>query len=174
LSNFFINDKSYQKARCFVIPYILRKGGALNDAEDVIQEAFITFFKKLSTPGFQLTSNPENYIFGASKKIWADKLKKRSLLIDDCTDIEGFEEECDGIAEIEERKGKYRDILNRYRNRLSEKCKQVFKYREEGLSCEQIAEKMGWDSSRITKNKFHLCKRRLLELAAEDPEYKNL
>src|SRR3979490_1256615 len=60
---------------------ILANGGNAQDAEDIFQETLIIFCRKIKDPGFKLPAQLSTYLFGISRFLWKDELKKRKPFI---------------------------------------------------------------------------------------------
>ena len=54
-------------------------GGSTNDAEDVFQDALIILIRKTKTD-FQLTAQLSTYLYGVSRLLWNEQLRKRKRL----------------------------------------------------------------------------------------------
>ena len=54
--------------------YIRRKGGNLEDAKDVFQEAIMVIFRKAQLAGFELKSSFYSFLFGICRNIWLQKI----------------------------------------------------------------------------------------------------
>jgi RNA polymerase sigma factor (sigma-70 family) len=160
----------YKKAYGLVRSYVTKRSGSFKDFEDIFQEGVYIFLRKIQSKNLKLTCEPEIYILGVCKKLWLRELGNRQIHLS--TDIlENIEDNrSDGVT-AKERMEFLITLLERNIKKLSQKCQDIFNYRKEGLSCEEIAERMNLDSGQISRNKLYTCKRRLLSLVYRDVEY---
>ncbi len=98
-----------------------------------------------------------------------DSKRKDQVLFDSMENIE--DNQSANISSIR-RKEFLIDIIQKNIKNLSQKCQEVFKHKQEGLTCDQIAERMKMDNEQILRNKMYTCKKRLLTLVYQDAEYK--
>lgn len=164
----------YTKALKLVRRYVLNNCGNLQDVEDVLQDGFIIFFTNIKKQSFQLTVEPEYYIFGVCKNLWLKEIKRRSKIVEDCGHIDFHPDDNIDSIELVVRKERLLNIIDRNIKKLSEKCQEIFKFRKEGLSCDDISKRMNWKNRQISKDKIYRCKKRLLQITSEDREYINL
>ncbi|MBC7865055.1 MAG: sigma-70 family RNA polymerase sigma factor [Bacteroidia bacterium] len=74
-------DKAMKKLYGYysaVRAHVLKNSGKAQDAEDLYQEALIIFCKKVKEENFKLTSSINTFLFGISKMLWNEELRKRS------------------------------------------------------------------------------------------------
>jgi|GEM_PF-2172689 len=58
--------------------YVIKKGGNVNEAEEVIQEAMYRFYEKIRMDKlYTLTTQPEGAIFGFVRYIWQERIRER-------------------------------------------------------------------------------------------------
>ena len=154
-----------------VVKYVLKNSGTIEDANDILQEGFTAYIINIRKPDFKLTTNPENYIFCICRNLWLSQIRIKRQKRTFSEEFENFPCEESNLILIKERKDALINIMDNNIKRLSQKCQEIFRFRKEGLSCEQIAVKMNWKKGSISKDKFYRCKKRLLQVIAEDPEY---
>ncbi len=167
------NPSVYTKAMDLVRAYILRKSGVMADAQDIFHEGLMIFMRKARKDQFKLTCPPEVYILGICKKLLkrrkSDEVERRPL-----AGIENVVDDSDDSLEATCRKELLMKLMQKHIKNLSEKCQEVFKYKMEGLTCEEIADIMEMDSEQILRNKTYTCKKRLWKLIQQDPEYRKI
>lgn len=73
-----------------------------------------------------------------------------------------------------ERKELLMKIIDRNVQKLSPKCKEVLSYVRNGLSHKEISMRIGYKNHMIVKDKIYRCKKILLELIQNDPEYNEI
>ena len=165
----------YSKTLRLVRNYVLRNSGIYADVEDIMQEGLLVFFRNLKNPEFNLTTtHPEFYIYSVCQKLWLKELERRrkSKTYNSTGELMNITE--DPNEDYQLRKENLLKIIQKSMKLLSPKCQQVFKYREEGLSCDQIADKMNFSGRGIAKDKIFRCKKRLIQLIQKDEEYLDL
>jgi len=164
------NPAVYKKTYSLVRAYIICRSGSIEDVQDILQDGFYIFFRKAEKKELDLKCQIESYVLGICKKLWLKELCNRQGK----SFTDAFEELEQSVEdEIHQKVSSelLMDIFIRNIKKLSEKCQEVFELRMEGLSCEEIAEKMGLSSEQISRNKAFTCKKRQLDLIYQDPEY---
>jgi RNA polymerase sigma factor (sigma-70 family) len=150
---------------------ILSKGGKLEDAEDIYQEALIILFGKVNEADFKLTSQLHTYLYSICRILWKDELKKRNQLqfADVETKLNKAEE--DNLEELLENENKAK-LAEKVIMELGEKCKELLLlFYAQALSMKKIATKMGYNSENTVKNQKYKCleaaKKKLKKLKEE-------
>ncbi len=144
---------------------IRENGGNKEDAEDIFQEALIIFSRKCEDPSFVLTSAVGTYLYGVSRFLWSDEMKKRSRQSEVGADIrrhDGWDEgaEWENVVEQEQKFKKAESVLSK----IGEKCLQLLKlFYLENKSMKEIASKMEMNSEKIAKNQKYKCLERARE-----------
>ncbi|MDF1571887.1 MAG: sigma-70 family RNA polymerase sigma factor [Bacteroidales bacterium] len=160
-------------ARRLVVGYVLNNSGTIEDANDILQEGFEVFILNLRKPDFKLKTKPESYIFCVCRNLWLNHLNSEKRNIDHCREFEDISAIGDDQIILKQRKEFLLDIIDKNMKRLTQKCQEIFKLRKEGLSYEEIANRMNFKKGSISKDKYYRCKKRLLELISKDQEYLN-
>ena len=147
---------------------IISNGGRRQDAEDVFQEALIILCRKAREPEFKLTSQLSTYLFGISRFIWKDELRKRKHIV--LADVENgredpHEREFKDLVEQEHEA----ELAEKILSDMGERCRELlFLFYQTGLKLKDIASKMGYNSENTAKNQKYKClegaKNRLKEL----------
>lgn len=165
------NPSVYTKAMDLVRAYILGNSGVMEDAQDIFHEGLMIFMRKARKDQFKLTCPPELYILGICKNLWK---KRKANEVEQITPnaLENLVDNCNDSLDATHRKELLIKLMEKHIKNLSEKCQEIFKYKIEGLTCEEIAEKMKMNSDQISRNKTYTCKKRLWELIQQDPEYR--
>jgi len=174
LSPDLFNPTVYSRALGMVRKYVLQNSGEMYDVDDVMHDGLIIYFQKVSQDDFQLTVKPEYYILKVCKNLWLKELskKKRVILVERHRD--NIEDNQDYLKKIRERKEVLIALIDRNVKNLSAKCRKLFEYKMEGLSCDEISELMNFNNRQISKDKTYRCKKRLLFLIQQDPEYRRM
>ncbi|MDQ4140344.1 MAG: sigma-70 family RNA polymerase sigma factor [Bacteroidota bacterium] len=112
--------KIYARAYPMVLHYVKQHGGTPEDAQDLLQEAIITFYEKIMQDEFTLTASVTTYLMAICKNLWLRELEKRRRLQEADTEkpdvAEEFNPEPDEpklelISFVEQLGNKCRDIL---------------------------------------------------------------
>ncbi|MCB0519201.1 MAG: sigma-70 family RNA polymerase sigma factor [Lewinellaceae bacterium] len=145
--------------------------GTDDDARDIFQEALFTIHDKASQPGFQLSSKFSSYLYGVSRNLWRNQLKKKYrqdvTILDEVTYMD------DAQLDIDFEATERRKLYERYFDRLEEKCRRVLTLYFQGKSMQEIAdvEKISEVNARQQKSR---CQKHLIESIQKDPLYREL
>lgn len=167
----FYDSSVYKKTYFFVKQYILKNSGNFYDFEDILQDGFCIFLRKVQSKSFILSTKPEYYIYRICVKLWLKELEKRrraKIFLHDGTKDSGMM--CPNEQDFLRKERLLRIIENNIKH-LPEKCQQFFQFKKEGLTLDQIARKMGFKNQHVSKDKGFRCKKRLLELIEEDEDF---
>jgi RNA polymerase sigma factor (sigma-70 family) len=145
--------------------HVLSNSGSDEDVSDVFQDTIIVLYNQITENILNLTTDLKGYFFGIARNVWSAQLRKKQKT----TELEI------DIADEEENEEQYDQILERIISRVFQKLKpdqqMVLSLFSEGLSYEEIADKMDLKNEVYARRKKYLCKEALLELVKEDPEY---
>lgn len=141
------------KAFPMVKSHVRKHSGTSTEAEDIFQEALIILLKKVHLPEFQLSSSLSTYVFGISKFLWNNELRKRKphleFQLDHAGEIDPTE-----YNEMDERIGFAQKALQS----VSERCREIFQlFYIERLSMKSIAEKLGYTNEQNAKTQKYKC-----------------
>ncbi|MBO9702751.1 MAG: sigma-70 family RNA polymerase sigma factor [Sporocytophaga sp.] len=147
---------------------IISKGGKLEDAEDVFQEALIILYKKVRYTEFRLTAKLSTYLYSVCRFLWKDALIKNGR--QDFSDmIDANEDNEESMwAEMKEQESDL-STSEKIINDLGGRCKELLMlFYMEAMKLKDIASKMGYSSENTAKNQKYKCleaaKKRLKEL----------
>ena len=145
--------------------HVLSNSGSDEDVSDVFQDTIIVLYNQITENILNLTTDLKGYFFGIARNVWSAQLRKKQKT----TELEI------DIADEEENEEQYDQLLERIISRVFQKLKpdqqMVLSLFSEGLSYEEIADKMDLKNEVYARRKKYLCKEALLELVKEDPEY---
>lgn len=151
---------------------ILQKGGTVDDAKDVFQEALIVIYNKSLKPDFELTSEFYTYLFGICKFIWYRKREKKANNTVTIPDDNGYTNEFDIEKDILKRE-KYR-LYERNLQKLGDFCKNLLILFFSGESMKIIAEKFDLKNEHTARNRKYRCQKELEKLIVTDEEFEEL
>ncbi len=164
----------YKESFSSISNWVKKNSGTEKEAEDVFQDAIVAVYQKSKEEGFQLSCKLSTFIFGVAKKIWLYRLRSKGRFVhteNDFTDISEFEDlRADQLmiqSEIEK-------VYKRGFDRLSEECKTILTHFFNGLSMNQIMDKLGLANEGVTRKKKFRCKNELVKLVESDPLYPEL
>lgn len=141
--------------------YIQRKGGNLEEAKDIFQEAIVLYYEKLVIEGFQPIVSDGAYLMGIVKKRWLKHHEQFTAY----ESLEGIE-----VTEEKIQQPQTKQLLQ-YLKQSGERCMdllQAFYY--EKLNMKQVADRFGYTNERsATVGKF-----KCLEKVREEIKQKSL
>ena len=147
--------------------HVLSNSGSDEDVSDVFQDTIIVLYNQITENVLNLTTDLKGYFFGIARNVWSAQLRKKQKT----TELEI------DIADEEENEEQYDQLLERIISRVFQKLKpdqqMILSLFSEGLSYEEIADKMDLKNEVYARRKKYLCKEALLELVKEDPEYQD-
>lgn len=156
-----------------MLGYIKRHGGNENDAKDTFQESLMVIFKLIQSEQLDIKTDFGSFLNGIAKRIWLNKIRQDSIHSRFVTSSnpETFEDhpsdvELEGEMEL--------NLIRKHIVKLGEECRKVLMMSAEGISNEEIAEKMGYKSEKIVRTKKYKCKEALIQLIKSDPQFKQM
>lgn len=127
--------------------------GTKQDAQDIFQDGLLIFCNKVQTPGFQLSSTPETFLYGICKNLWFNELKKmknreaKNVVLDQ--DFNPTEEDNE-----EEQLQLATSILAQ----LSKKCQDILElFYFQKKSMQAIAAALSFTSAKVARNQKYKC-----------------
>ncbi|MBE7174906.1 MAG: sigma-70 family RNA polymerase sigma factor [Mucilaginibacter polytrichastri] len=147
----------YRKTFPAVAAYVARKGGSLNDARDIFQEAVLAWYEKPE----RSWQNDGAYIMGTAKHMWSRRFNDMSRQ----EPIGDFDR-----PEVEEESPSEKRIMN-FLEKAGRKCMELlrsFYFEEEEL--QDIAQRFGFSGVRSATVQKYKC----LEKVRETVKHKSL
>ncbi|MBL7811651.1 MAG: sigma-70 family RNA polymerase sigma factor [Bacteroidetes bacterium] len=71
----------YKSNFAMVKSYVLRNNGALEDAEDLLQESLVVLWQNVRKAEFELTSRISTYLMAVCKNLWLKQLSKNGRMM---------------------------------------------------------------------------------------------
>ena len=169
-----LNPDVYLKAFKLVKAYVISNSGNIQDVQDTMQEGLLAFFKHISRDTNDQQGDYEYYILKICSNLWLKELRRRRQY--GCTEVgrECIDHALEGEVETISREELLYQLIERNIPKLSPRCREVFLAREKGLTYHEIAAGMGLSNYMIAKDKYFRCKKRLIALIKQDPDYINL
>lgn len=149
-------DYLYTKYYKMMARMILSNNGTTEEAQDIYQDALIVFWQKVMDKDFTLTAKISTYLYSICQNLWLKELERKKKWVYEEKDGETWED-----YELDEKSR----IIHECINALGSSCKQVLSlYYFDGMSMDEIADKLGFASSDTAKTKKYKCKKKLDEL----------
>jgi RNA polymerase sigma factor (sigma-70 family) len=151
--------------------WIKKNNGTQDDANDMMQEAFLILIRKIKAERLDLVCNFSTYFFSICKHLWFQELRKKirtsQTKIDDYYDLTDDNSD----DEFEERK---LNVFLEQINQLETKCRQLLLLYCEKRSLTDIMHIMGFKNTQAVADKKKNCRKRLIENLLNCKEYKDL
>lgn len=149
-------DYLYKKYYRMMTNLVIKNSGSEEEAKDIFQEALIVFWRKATSGNLVLTSKISTFIYSICLNLWRKELERKSRHVN---------EEKDGIEIINNEQEEKVKIIRQCVNELGDTCKKILSYHYfDGLSMQDIAEKLGYANTDTAKTKKYKCKQKLFEL----------
>lgn len=152
-------DYLYQKHYRMMTNVVMKNSGTEVEAQDIYQEALVAFWQKATSGQLVLTSKISTYLYSICQNLWRKELDRKSRLSNEEKDGEEFQM-------YEERENL--QIVLKCIEELGETCQSILTYYYfDGLSMNDIADRMGFANTDTAKTKKYKCKKKLDSLIKE-------
>lgn len=134
-----------------VAHYVNRKGGSLDEAKDIFQDALVIYYEKAVANAMQLTHSEKSYLMGIAKHLWYHHQQKQKGHLSE--DVSNYTELINDEPLIPSAKR-----LLRYLETAGQKCMemlQAFYYDKQSMK--EIAERFGLSGERSAAVQKHKC-----------------
>ncbi|MDH5399336.1 MAG: sigma-70 family RNA polymerase sigma factor [Cyclobacteriaceae bacterium] len=146
----------YKKYYRMMVKLVVSNNGTEQEAKDVYQEALLVFWQKCISQKLVLTSKISTYIYSICQNLWRKELDRKKRLSN---------EESDSVEYQDFEKKEKARIMVECIDQLGNTCKKVLMYYYyDGLSMQDIADKLGFANTNTAKTKKYKCKKKLDEL----------
>lgn len=156
--------------------YVKKRGGTIQDAEDLMQDTMTSLFKMCKDEDVILNKTVEDYFFGIAKRIWHNHYKrnvKKAFRNEEYAEVFKETKNIDNyILENIHRNNRLK-VYKNYLNRLNTNCKEIFEMLNSGFSLEEISIKLDYTMNFMYKKHWR-CKKELFEKIKSDPNYNEL
>lgn len=173
------SDKDYKTLsrelfRKLVI-FVCRNSGTEEDAKDLTQDVIVLYYRKdvaeikkaIENPSYtpRIITNETGYLYSMGKNLWYKELERRKISPQFSYDIEI--DIFDKFAEEEDSyKAMLMKVVSTSLSKLGENCRTLLiMFYYDQISMQDIAEKMGFGSSRVAITTKSRCWQRLKERA---------
>jgi len=146
----------YKKYYRMMTKMVISNSGTEDEARDVYQDALIVFWEKARGGNLVMTSKISTFIYSICLNLWRKELDRKSRLSN---------EEKEGSEFFEYEKQERIKIIHDCLDELGDTCKKILMYYYfDGMSMNEIADKLGYANTDTAKTKKYKCKKRLDEL----------
>lgn len=155
-------DVLYNREFPKVLSYIKKNSGQKEDAQDVFQEALMTFFSYVKLNKFDDKQDIGAFMFVVAMNAWRKKNRKQKM-------FELTEDHKNVLVEDDF----YESFFNKERavfvkallSQIGDNCKEILSLSiYEQLSLVEIAQRMDYDNPGTVKTRIYKCKQKLLKL----------
>lgn len=164
----------YQTVQVKISSWILKNNGSKEEAQDIFQDAVLSFYNYVLAGKFEDGKSVEAFIFSIGRNMWVNRAKQKQKVITVDKEheykIEGSDEN-DFLQQTisAEKASKIETLLNQ----LGVRCKELLTYSIfYGMSMDEISEKMGFNNANTAKTKNYKCKQRLIKIVGENSNIK--
>ncbi len=169
-------DFMYQNYHDGLVKLVLSKSGNREDAEDMIQEAFIVFIEMVHQGKYQGKASIKSFLYTLVRNLWVSAIRKK---VSDNVRHQVFEEakgesEEDITSHIQYREGQ--QMIIKLLETTGEQCLKILKlFYYEGLSMKEIRVQTDYENEQTLRNKKYKCLKSLIEKVGNSPEvYQNI
>ncbi len=146
----------YKKYYRMMTKLVISNSGTEEEAKDIYQEALVVFWQKAVSGKLVLTSKISTYVYSICQNLWRKELDRKKRLSN---------EEKDGVEYTDYDSKERARIIQECINDLGETCRNVLMYYYyDGLSMQDIADKLGFANTNTAKTKKYKCKKKLDDL----------
>jgi len=146
----------YKKYYRMMTKLVISNSGTEEEAKDIYQEALVVFWQKAVSGNLVLTSKISTYVYSICQNLWRKELDRKKRLSN---------EEKDGVEYTDFDSKERARIIQECINDLGETCRNVLMYYYyDGLSMQDIADKLGFANTNTAKTKKYKCKKKLDDL----------
>lgn len=128
--------------------YLHKRGGSLEHAKEVFQEALLVYYEKCHVEGFAPERDDKAYLFGIVKNLWS----KHHQVVGKTASVDQLQ-----LVENEEPMPQIQKVLNLVK-RSGEKCLELLQtFYYERLSMQEVAQKFGYKTERSATVQKYKC-----------------
>lgn len=146
-------DVLYKKHFRMMAKLVIRNSGTEDAAKDIFQDALVIFWQKISSGDLVLTSKISTYLYSVCQNLWRKELVRKAR---------ESNEEVDSAVIVDYDQDERVNAIRSCVNQMGDTCKRVLSlYYFDGLSMNDIADKLGFANSNTAKTKKYKCKQEL-------------
>jgi RNA polymerase sigma factor (sigma-70 family) len=144
---------------------ILASGGNKEIAEEIFNDALLLLIEKVSHPSFELSSKLSTYLFGISRFLWKNELRRQNRKQD--LEWEGAVILSEEFMNMDEEREERFQALETIIASLSKKCQDIFErlyYKNQSM--QEIATALGFSSENSAKTQKYKCMEQAIKQAS--------
>lgn len=146
-------DVLYKNNFRMMAKMVMNNNGTEDDAKDIFQEALIIFWQKVRSKNLTLTSKISTYLYSICQNLWRKELVRKSR---------ESNEEVDSAEYTDYDKEERVNAIRKCVDSMGDTCRKVLTYYYfDGLSMNEIAERLEFSNSNTAKTKKYKCKQEL-------------
>ncbi len=146
-------DYLYKKHYRMMTRMVISNNGTEDEAKDIYQEALLVFWQKAISGNLVLTSKISTFLYSICLNLWRKELERKSKYGDEVRDSEEYQQH--------EKNERIR-IIHECIDALGDSCRKILTYYYfDGMSMNDIAQKLGFANTDTAKTKKYKCKKRL-------------
>jgi len=143
---------------------ICKSGGTKQEAEEIFTDALILLVEKVSNPKFELTSKLSTYLYGITRFLWMNELKKtkRKYELEWSDTLILMDKDLDYDADKEEQLKQLESVIAQ----VSQRCQEIFEmfyFKKESM--QRIADVLGFTSVNSAKTQKYKCIEKAIVIA---------
>jgi len=164
--------KIYEKVFPKVLNYVVKSSGNEDDAKDVFQKGLIQLSTRAQSQDFSIKSTFEGYLFTTCQNVWRRELKisKARVTNDEVIHLVSEEREI-ALTALEQEKW---ELFQEKLKEISENCRKMLSYFFQKIPYTEIAEKLGYSSENVVRQRIFKCKAKLKDAIKSDSRYDEL
>lgn len=167
-----ILDLIYRNFSTKIQQFVIRRGGSVEDAKDVFQDALMVIYTKAQEPDFEITNQFQSYLYGVCRFIYDRKRKKKSNNNVTISDHERLIDEQNIEKDILQRE-RYKVYQYNFK-KLGEFCQKLLRLFYAKESMESIAEQLALKNEHTARTRKYRCQKKLEGLITSDVRYNEL
>ncbi|MFK8102010.1 MAG: RNA polymerase sigma factor [Saprospiraceae bacterium] len=156
-----------------VLHFILKNSGSEQDADDIFQDSLMVLYKLAKRDQLDNVTNIQSYFFSICRNLWykaLNKKQKTTTLTEEHHLLPEAAMQISTMLALEKS-----DFLDQLLKSLGESCRSVLiYYYYDRLKMKEIMKRMDFSSEQVAKNKKSRCMKKLKELIAANPGFKDL
>lgn len=134
-----------------VAAFVSKRGGSLEKAKDIFQDALILYYEQVYTTETEVRTIDKAYLLGIAKNLWYGQAKESKLMVD----LSGLDAE--RLAEIEESEAAEIKLLS-FLEVAGRRCMEMLKaFYYDSLSLSKISERFGFSGTRSATVQKYKC-----------------
>lgn len=156
----------YLEAFPAVAAFVSKRGGSLERAKDVFQDALIIYYEQIYTVGAKVRISDKAYLLGIARNLWYGEVKESQFL----SDLDGLDAE--KLADKAEPEASEVKLLS-FLEVAGQKCMEMLKaFYYDSLSLSKISERFGFSGKRsVTVQKYKCLEKVREEVKQRKLEY---